>query len=110
MYLGFLALPLKRVFSVTNVILVLIAAGMAARAANFLAQAGIVPSFGSRVWDSSSLISNQSGFGQFLGAMVGYIDRPSGIEVACYAGTVLVVVTLMRWTRGQLTRRTEQMG
>jgi len=96
MYFGFLVLPLQRVFSVTNVILVLIAAGMAARGANFLTQAGLIPDFGSRLWDSSALISDQSALGQVLAALIGYIARPSGIEVACYAATILTVVTMMR--------------
>jgi high-affinity iron transporter len=99
MYLGFLVLPLPRVFAATNVVLVLIAAGMAARAANFLVQAGLVQPFGSRVWDSSGLISDQSAIGQVLSALVGYIARPSGIEVACYAGTVAAVIVLMRAAR-----------
>jgi high-affinity iron transporter len=99
MYLGFLALPLKSVFSATNVVLVMIAAGMAARGANFLAQAGLVPSFGSHLWDSSNILADQSLGGQILAALVGYIARPSGIEVACYAATILVVMGLMKVTR-----------
>jgi high-affinity iron transporter len=106
MYLGFLALPLQKVFSVTNVVLVLIAGGMAARGANFLAQAGWVPSFGSRLWDSSGMISDQSAIGQVLAALIGYIARPSGIEVACYTATVLGVVCLMRLSRKQRPQRT----
>jgi len=103
MYLGFLAMPLQRVFALTNGILVLIAAGMAARGANFLAQAGLVPSFGSSLWDSSSFISERSPVGQILAALVGYIARPSGIEVAFYVGTVLLVLALMRFARRTLT-------
>jgi high-affinity iron transporter len=102
MYLGFLALPLRRVFAMTNVVLVLIAAGMAARGANFLVQAGLIQPFGSRIWDSSALIPDQSPAGQILGALVGYIARPSGIEVACYALTVAVVIVLMRAARSRV--------
>jgi len=102
MYLGFLALPLGRVFSVTNVILVLIAAGMAARGANFLVQAGLVPAFGTHLWDSSRLISEQSPLGQVLAALAGYIARPSGIEVLFYAATILCVIGLMRMARPRL--------
>jgi high-affinity iron transporter len=99
MYLGFLVLPVRRVFTLTNCVLVLIAAGMAARGANFLVQAGLVQPFGSRLWDSSGIISDQSLIGQILAALVGYIARPSGIEVAFYAATILVVVMLMRTAR-----------
>ncbi|MGB9153247.1 MAG: FTR1 family protein [Alphaproteobacteria bacterium] len=96
MYFGFLALPVRRVFALTNFVLVLIAAGMAARSANFLVQAGLMPPFGSRLWDSSGFISEQGPLGQLLAALVGYIARPSGVEVASYAATILIVVALMR--------------
>ena len=103
MYVGLLALPIQRVFSLTNIVLVLIAAGMAARGANFLTQADLIPSWGTRLWDSSALISDQSAVGQILSALIGYIARPSGVEVAFYALTVLTVITLMRFTRRRLS-------
>jgi len=99
MYLGFITLPLHKVFALTNGLLMLIAAGMAARGADFLVQADLVRSFGSRLWDSSALISDQSVVGQILAALTGYIARPSGIEVLFYMGTVLTVLFLMRVTK-----------
>lgn len=95
MYAGFVALPVGKVFTLTNSILVLIAAGMAAHGANFLAQAGLVSSLGGRLWDTSKLLSDQSPAGEVLAALVGYIARPNGIEVLFYGVTVMVVLTLM---------------
>jgi high-affinity iron transporter len=95
MYAGFVALPVTRMFALTNGFLVLIAAGMAARGANFLAQAGLVSSLGGRMWDTSGVLSDQSLVGQVFAALVGYIARPNGIEVLFYAATVAVIVTLM---------------
>jgi high-affinity iron transporter len=95
LYAGFLVLSVQRMFSLTNGLLVLIAAGMAARGANFLAQAGLIPSLGGRMWDTSAILSDQSIPGQLLAALVGYIARPNGIEVLVYSLTVLVVVGLM---------------
>jgi high-affinity iron transporter len=106
MYAGFLALPIGRVFSLTNSILVLIAAGMAAHGANFLAQAGLLSSLGGRAWDTSRILSDQSAMGQFLSALVGYIARPNGIEVLFYGMTVAVVLSLMMRVR----RRTLRAG
>jgi high-affinity iron transporter len=103
MYFGFLVLPLGRVFRVTNVILTLIAAGMAAHGANFLVQAGFVQPFGTRLWDSSALISDQSVLGQGLSALTGYIARPSGIEVACYAATIVGVSLMICLNRQRQT-------
>lgn len=104
MYAGFIVLPVGRVFALTNGILVLIAAGMAARGANFLAQAGLIPSLGGRLWDTSKILSDQSAGGQTLAALVGYIARPNGIEALFYGVTILAVVTLMVHARRQSLR------
>jgi high-affinity iron transporter len=102
MYAGFTALPLGRMFALTNGFLILIAAGMAAHAANFLAQAGLVSSLGGRLWDTSGILSDQSMMGQMLAALIGYIARPNGIEVLCYGATVIVIVALMVLTRHRM--------
>ncbi|MDE2029865.1 MAG: FTR1 family protein [Alphaproteobacteria bacterium] len=99
MYLGLLALPLARVFSLTNGLLMLIAAGMAAHGANFLVQADLVPSLGTQLWNSSSIISDHSALGQVLAALIGYVARPSGIEIAFYLATVASVLLFMRLSR-----------
>jgi len=103
-YLGLLALPVGRVFALTNIILVLIAAGMAARGARFLVQADLLPSLGSRVWDTSGILSDQSIPGQVFAGLIGYIAKPSGIELLFYITTVGVVLALMIVATGQ-TRR-----
>lgn len=104
MYFGLLALPVGRLFALTNGILVLIAAGMAAHAANFLNQADLLPALGSRLWDTSFILSDDSIIGKALGALVGYIARPSGIEVLFYALTVITVLTLIRITQARHRR------
>jgi len=77
MYRGFVALPVSRVFALTNVLLVLIASGMAARGANLLVQAGFLPSLGNSMWNSDSIISESSLVGSVLSALIGYIAQPS---------------------------------
>jgi len=101
MYLGFVALPVAQVFTLTNGILVLIAAGMAAHGANFLAQADLVPSLGGHIWDTSSFLKDDSPLGQLLAALIGYIARPSGIEVLFYSLTVTTVMGLMQRAKRQ---------
>jgi len=95
MYLGFLTLPVGRVFTTTNAILVMIAAGMAARGADFLAQAGFLPSLGNNLWDTDFLVPQQSLIGQILAALTGYIASPSGIELAFYTTTIAVIAALL---------------
>ncbi len=101
MYAGFIALSIPRVFAMTNIFLMLIAAGMAARGANFLTQAGLIPSLGSHVWDTSAVLPDQSVVGQLLAALVGYIARPSGIEILFYGITVIGVIALAHRAKRQ---------
>ena len=109
LYFGLLALSLPRLFAFTNVVLVLIAAGMAARGANFLVQADLLPALGSRLWDTSFILSDDSVIGKALSALIGYIARPSGIEVAFYLATVAAIAALIRITHHIHFGRTRQM-
>lgn len=99
MYLGFIALPVGRIFAMTNIVLALIASGMAARGVNFLLQAGMASSFGQKVWDTDAVIPEQSLPGQVLAALAGYISRPNQLELAAYMTTAMVIFALMWWSR-----------
>ncbi|HUY69113.1 MAG TPA: FTR1 family protein [Alphaproteobacteria bacterium] len=102
LYAGFLRLSVGRLFTLTNGLLVLIAAGMAARAANFLNQADWLPALGTNLWDTSFILSDRSIMGQAMGALIGYVARPSGIELAFYVATILAVLALIGLTRLRL--------
>lgn len=97
LYFGLLRIPLRHLFTVTSWLILLLAAGMAAQGAAFLVQADVLPSLGGDLWDTSWLLSEGSIPGQVLHALVGYVAQPSGIQVAFYLGTLLVVGALMRW-------------
>lgn len=84
LYFGLLRIPTRHLFTVTGALLVLLAAGMAAQAAAFLSQAGWLPILTPMVWDSSSILSQHSLMGEMLHTLVGYVDRPSGIQLAAY--------------------------
>jgi high-affinity iron transporter len=96
LYLGLLRIPMRYFFTATNWLLLLVAAGMAAQAANFLVQADIVPPLGPRLWDTSALLSDHSLFGQMLHALIGYDARPAGIQLAFYVVTVAIIVLGMK--------------
>lgn len=98
MYIGFVVFPIQKVFSLTNGFLTLIAAGMAARAANFLAQVDLLPSFGNQIWDTSGVVPEHSLIGQFLSALTGYIAQPSGIEIGVYVVTLAAIAVLTSMT------------
>lgn len=96
-YRGLLAIPTGRLFSVTNVLIALLAAGMAGQAAVYLVQADALPSLGAQLWDTSGLLPDDSLVGRALRALVGYSDRPMGIQVAAYLAVLAVLITLGRY-------------
>ena len=91
-YRGLLAVPTARLFSVTNTLVALLAAGMAGQAVVFLAEANWIPSFGDQLWDTSAVLSDDSLPGRALHALVGYSDRPMGIQVAAYVAVLAALV------------------
>ena len=99
LYIGLLRVPMQHFFSVTNVMLILLAAGLAAAAAGFLVQSDLLPTLGSRLWDTSGFISDDSLIGRTLGVLVGYKAAPSGIQVGFYLCTLAVLYAGMRWRR-----------
>ena len=91
MYQGLLRLPTRHLFTITSWLILLLAAGMAAQAARWLVQAGIAPSLGSSIWNTTSILSEQSLLGQVLQILVGYMARPDGIQVLAYLMTLLLI-------------------
>ena len=91
LYRGLLAIPVGKLFSVTNILVALLAAGMAGQAAGYLARADVLPDLGDQVWDTSALLRDDGLIGRALHALVGYVDRPMGVQVLAY---VLVLAAL----------------
>jgi high-affinity iron transporter len=100
LYRGLLAIPTRRLFSVTNALVALLAAGMAGQAAALLARANLIPALGDQVWDTSGILRDDGLLGRALHAMVGYSDRPMGVQVIAWLGVLAVLVILGRWLGG----------
>ena len=92
LYRGLVVIPLHRLFQVTNGLIALLAAGMAGQAASVLHGADIVPGWGEHLWDTSFILADDSFLGRSLHALVGYSARPSGIQLAAYLATLLMLV------------------
>jgi high-affinity iron transporter len=88
LYYGLIRISTKKVFVVTSWMLVFLLAGMVVQAVGFLSAAGKVPEIWPVVWDTSSIISRDSFIGQVLKALLGYTDRPSGVQVLMYVLTI----------------------
>jgi high-affinity iron transporter len=98
-FFGLIAIPTRYIFSVTSVLLALLAAGMAAQAIRFLQAAGVVTALHTRLWDTSRLLSDSSIPGRMLHVLVGYTDKPTGLQLLAYLATLATIVILMRWVR-----------
>lgn len=98
-YFGLLAIPSRYLFSVTGVLVALLAAGLAAQAVQFLASAGLVTSLDRTVWNTAWLLNEGSIGGRLLHTLIGYTERPSGMQLAVYCGTLALMYLLTRMAR-----------
>jgi len=105
-YYGLIALPLRYIFSVTGLLLTLLAAGMAAEAVRYLQMAGVINLFQNRLWDTSWLLSDSSLVGRALHVLIGYDDRPTALQVIVYAVTLAIILALIRMARSERQPRT----
>ena len=99
MFTGLLRIPLRWFFSVTSLLVLLLAAGMASQAARFLIQANVLPSLAQPLWDTSALVSNSSLAGKALQGLIGYDARPAGMQIAFFVAVVVVIWAGMTWAR-----------
>jgi high-affinity iron transporter len=105
LYFGLLRIPLQHFFSVTNAMLILLAAGLASAAAGFLVQSDLLPAWGAQVWDTSHFLSDDSLLGRTFGILIGYKAAPAGIQVAFYLTTVALFAAGMHWQRRRASMR-----
>ena len=92
LFRGLVAIPLKRLFAVTGWLVALLAAGMAGQAAAILAGADLIPSLGYQAWDTSGVLAEDSLVGRALHALVGYSDRPPGVQVVAYLAVLAAIL------------------
>lgn len=94
--LGGKKMPMRQFFQVTGVALILFAGGLLARTVMFLQTSGDLPIAWNNVYDLTSvkLLTVETEFGRFLGAMLGWDPRPSIEQVVAYVGYVGVVTWL----------------
>jgi high-affinity iron transporter len=104
-YFGLLSIPSRYLFSVTSVLIALLAAGLAAQAVQFLASAGILTVLDQTAWNSSWLLSEGSIIGRLLHTLVGYTERPSGMQLLVYCGTLVLMALLLRVAKQNRGRR-----
>jgi high-affinity iron transporter len=95
-YGGLLVLPTARLFTVTNWLITLLAAGMAAQAVAFLQQGGVAELWQTPLWDTSGVLPEGSLLGRLAHTLVGYTDQPDGLQLLAWAATVVAIWGLAR--------------
>ncbi len=95
-YYGLMKVPTRQIFAVTSWLLIFLVAGMVAQGFGFLSAAGQVPEIIPAVWDSSHIIAENSLLGRFMHILVGYTERPSGIQLITYTLTIIGMVAALK--------------
>ena len=107
LYFGIARIPTGKLFQVSGWLILLLTAGLASQAVSFLVQADMLPAMGYAIWDSSSLLSQSSAVGNVLHILVGYVDKPMGIQILAYLLTAGILVSAMSYMNRQDQRARE---
>lgn len=96
-------LSLRGFFQVTNVLLILFAAGLVGLGVHELNEAGIIPGVIEHVYDINFILDDSSELGLLLKALFGYNGNPSLTEIIAYLGyfTILAANFARFWRRFQ---------
>ena len=92
LYAGFVRIPMRWFFSVTSVLVLVLAAAMASNMVRFLVAADVLPTLADPLWDSSAYLNQSSPLGILLHVVMGYDAQPLGIQVIAYVTTVVVIL------------------
>lgn len=103
-YVGLSRVPVRRMFTVTNVLILMLAASIASQLARALSQAGLINTWGQSVWDTSHWLRMDSPMGAVAHALAGYEAQPTGLQVAFYVLVLLVIVSGTRWVKNAQAR------
>lgn len=93
---------LKRLFSISSVLLILFAAGLVAHGFHELEEAKIVPGIISPLFNIGNVLSEKGLVGGFLKGLFGYSAAPSLIEIMAYfayLGIILILYMRIRNSR-----------
>lgn len=91
-YAGLSRIPMRHLFSVTHTLILLLAGNLASQLAKALIQAGWIEVLTDPVWNLSALLSNSSGLGVLMHALIGYDATPSGLQLTFYLGAIALIL------------------
>ena len=95
-YLGLTVISPRHLFRVTSVLIGFMAAGMAAQCVAFLEQADIATALGDAVWNTSSVLADNSIAGRVLHTLLGYTGKPTELQLMVYLATLGTIFGAMK--------------
>ena len=114
LFLGSLKISIKKVFTFTNILLILFAAGLVAHGVHELQEAGIIPIYIEHVWDINPAVAKEGSYpllhengyiGSILKGLFGYNGNPTLLEVTVYITYIIGVLLVWRKkTRSRLLK------
>jgi high-affinity iron transporter len=98
-FIGLTRVPLRRMFSVVNTLILLMAASIASQLARALSQAGVISGWGQSLWDTSGWLRMDSPVGTLAHALAGYDAQPTGLQLAFYVMALIIIVSGTHWVK-----------
>lgn len=95
-FTGSKKVSLKIFFMLTNILLILFAAGLLAHGIHELQEAFLLPVFIEHLWDINNLFHEKGTLGGIAKGLFGYNGNPSLIEVAAYSSYIIFVAVIWR--------------
>ena len=101
-------------FRVMGILLIIFAAGFLANAAQTLQEAGWMPIGTATLWNTSSVLSEQSHLGTLLHGLFGYAQTPTVLQAVLYIAYLVIVGGYFFWVtrrpnKGQPARSESQV-
>lgn len=95
-YWGLAIIPTRHFFRLTGILITFMAAGMAAQSVAFLEQAEITTALDVTLWNTTSVLSDNSVPGHFFHALFGYTSQPTEFQMLVYLTTLVTIFSLMK--------------
>ena len=96
-FVSTLRLNLRTFFSVTSLLLLVIAAGLFGRAIHEFIEAGLLPALQEGIYNIGHILPSDSTIGQVLSALVGYNAAPDLLESIGYVGFLALAIVGIPW-------------
>jgi high-affinity iron transporter len=93
-FVGSRKINLKKFFSISSILLILVAAGLVAHGIHELQEAAVLPVAVEHLWNTNAVLNEEGLVGSFLKGLFGYNGNPSLLEVLFYAGYLAFIFYL----------------